>query len=223
MNIINFLDINNTFFTVIGYQMSYIEFIGTILNIWSVYLVSKNKSLNWPVGVVASLLFLFLFWQIQLYSDFLEQIYYVITGIWGWVAWTVGSSSDSSSELKVTSMSNSSKYLYALLVLILTACLGYFMSNISNFFPKILIEPASYPYLDALTTVLSFVATYFLIIKKVEAWSIWIVVDLIGIWLYFVKDVKFLSLLYVVFLVLAVKGLINWRSIISSQVKIYEK
>jgi nicotinamide mononucleotide transporter len=86
MNIINILSIDNTFFTIIGYQMSYIEFFGTILNIWSVYLVSKNRVLNWPVGVVASILFLFLFWQIRLYSDFFEQIYYIATGIWGWIA-----------------------------------------------------------------------------------------------------------------------------------------
>jgi nicotinamide riboside transporter PnuC len=36
------------------------------------------------------------------------------------------------------------------------------------------------------------------------------VVDVIGIWLYYVKEVRFISLLYVILLVLATRGLISW-------------
>ena len=48
--------------------------------------------------------------------------------------------------------------------------------------------------------------------QHIESWIYWIVVDVIGIWLYFVKDVRFISLLYVVLLVLAIRGLVDWRS-----------
>ncbi len=47
--------------------------------------------------------------------------------------------------------------------------------------------------------------------KKVESWIYWIIVDAIGIWLYFVKDVKFISLLYVILLIMAVNGLHSWH------------
>ena len=72
-------------------------------------------------------------------------------------------------------------------------------------------EPASYPFLDALTTVMSFVAMWLLVRKHIESWCYWIVVDVIGIWLYFVKDVKFIALLYVLLLGLAIIGLRNWH------------
>jgi nicotinamide mononucleotide transporter len=74
------------------------------------------------------------------------------------------------------------------------------------FFP----EPASYPYLDAFTTVMSFVAMWLMARKHIESWIYWIFVDVIGIGLYYAKEVKFISLLYVVLLVMASKGLINW-------------
>ena len=43
--------------------------------------------------------------------------------------------------------------------------------------------------------------------KRIESWFYWIIVDMIGIWLYFVKDVKFVALLYVILLALAFNGL----------------
>lgn len=74
-----FLDINTTFFTVMGYPMSYIEFFGTIFNIICVYLVARNNIWNWPIGILGVILYIFLFYQIQLYSDLLEQVYFLIT------------------------------------------------------------------------------------------------------------------------------------------------
>jgi nicotinamide mononucleotide transporter len=36
-------------------------------------------------------------------------------------------------------------------------------------------------------------------------------VDAVGVWLYFVKDVKFVALLYVILLALATWGLVGWH------------
>jgi nicotinamide mononucleotide transporter PnuC len=63
----------------------------------------------------------------------------------------------------------------------------------------------------ALGAVMSLVAMWLMARKHIESWIYWIVVDVIGIWLYFVKDVRFISLLYVVLLVLAIRGLFDWR------------
>jgi len=47
--------------------------------------------------------------------------------------------------------------------------------------------------------------------KRIESWLYWIVVDCVAIWLYFVKDVRFLSLVYVVLLTIALNGLRSWH------------
>ena len=87
------------------------------------------------------------------------------------------------------------------------------MSHIHIWFPKIFPEAASYPYLDALTTIMSLVAMWLMVRKHIESWVYWIVVDVIGIWLYFTKDVKFISLLYILLLFLAIRGLMGWINV----------
>jgi nicotinamide mononucleotide transporter len=84
------------------------------------------------------------------------------------------------------------------------------MSRLHVLLPALFPEPASYPYVDALTTVMSFTAMLLMARQRIESWVYWIVVDVIGIWLYFVKDVRFVSLLYVILLILATKGLVSW-------------
>ncbi len=84
------------------------------------------------------------------------------------------------------------------------------MTRIHLLLPSIFPEAASFPYLDALTTIMSFTAMWLMAQKRVESWVYWIIVDVIGIWLYFVKDVRFISLLYVILLGMAVNGLLRW-------------
>ena len=57
---------------------------------------------------------------------------------------------------------------------------------------------------------MSFTATLLMAWRRIECWIYWIIVDVIGIWLYYVKGVHFISLLYVIFLVLAISGFIGW-------------
>ena len=82
-----FLSINNIAFVIFGYPMSYVELVGTILYLWSVWLISRRQILTWPVGIVSVILYMLLFYQIRLYSDFLEQIYYLGASVYGWIVW----------------------------------------------------------------------------------------------------------------------------------------
>jgi nicotinamide mononucleotide transporter len=216
----NLLSINSVIFTVMGYPMSYIEFFGTIFNLWCVWLVAKNKILNWPVGIIGTVLYIFLFYQIQLYSDLLEQVYFFITSIYGWILWAnLQDKKANRNKLKITHNSQKSNLIYLAVIVMGTVALGTFMQRIDVIFPQYFPEPASYPYLDAFTTIMSFAATIMIAQKKVECWYLWILVDIIGIGLYYAKGVKFISLEYLIFLILATKGLVQWRR----EFKDYEK
>lgn len=206
----DFLSVDAVFFTLLGYPMSYIEFVGTVLYLWSVWLIARRNLLTWPVGIVSVLLYMAIFYQIRLYSDALEQVYYLGASVYGWWYWsrarlekhTITDVSYSSGRAVITSL---------ILIAALASVLGAIMSRVHEWAPEVFPEAASYPYLDALTTVMSFVAMWLMARKRIESWVYWIVVDLIGIWLYYVKDVKFISLLYVILLALAIRGLIDWR------------
>jgi nicotinamide mononucleotide transporter len=57
--------------------------------------------------------------------------------------------------------------------------------------------------------------------KFIENWYLWIIADVIYIPLYFVKELYFTSLLYVVFMSLCVMGLIHWRKVRDRQEREY--
>jgi len=215
--IINFFSINTVFFTILGYQMSYLEFFGIILNLCSVYLVTKNKIWTWPIGNIAVVLFAVLFFQIQLYSDFIEQIYFFITGFYGWWVWLNlkkdGTKKEEKDDLPVSYNSPKNNLAYIAIIFIGTIVSGFMMNHIHEWIPTIFFTPASFPYMDAFTTVMSFAATILMAHKKIESWYLWILVDVIGIWLYFAKGVIFISILYVIFLILATKGLFSWKKL----------
>lgn len=216
----NFFDINTTLFTVFGYPMSYLEFFGTVLNLACVWLVARNNIWTWPIGNIAVILFAVLFYQIQLYSDFFEQIYFLITGFYGWWVWAQLRRKEKGVEQKkgasITTSSVRERLITVAIVIGGTGLLGLFMANIHTLLPRFFAEPASFPYLDAFTTFLSFVATILMAHKKIECWVLWILVDIIGIGLYFAKDVVFISLLYAIFLILATKGFFNWKVLLPS-------
>ncbi len=215
-----YLSISTVFFTVLGYPMSYIEFFGTVFNVWCVYLTAKGKISSWPVGMIGIVLYFALFYQIRLYSDLFEQAYFFVMSIYGWWLWTRPRTLPARQEsggLLVSTNTRKMNVMYIVTIAAVTLALGFLMSRIHVLLPRLFPEPASYAYLDAFTTVLSFAATILMAKKKVECWYLWILVDIIGIWLYYVKGVKFIALEYALFLVLAINGYRLWAGKLKKQ------
>lgn len=208
--LLDLLNVNTIFFTIFNYQMSYIEFFGTLLNLATVYLVMKKNILSWPIGIVAVVLFGALFYQLNLYADLFEQGYYLITGFVGWYAWT---KTRPKKDEEIVVLRNTCKQNLTWIAGIATGTIvfTYAMSNIHLWLPRLFPEPASLALLDTWTTVMSFAAQLLLIQKRLENWVLWIIVDIIGIGLYFYKGVPFVALLYLLFLVMATNGLITWH------------
>jgi nicotinamide mononucleotide transporter len=217
----HYFDVSKTFFTLWGYQMSYIEFFGTLFNLACVWLVAKKNIWTWGVGVIGSLLFLSLFYQLRLYADVFEQVFFIITGLIGWLMWsrspvhaTPKEEEDEEGWLGVETMIRSSTNLYltvtCFVIAIGTVVGMYIIGHLNDWLPNQFPDEASFLFLDVTTTVWSFVATVMMMQRRMECWTLWIMVDLTGIGLYFAKDVPFIAALYVVFLFIAVKGQIDW-------------
>jgi nicotinamide mononucleotide transporter len=201
--------VNNTAFTVIGYPLSYIELVGTIFYLWSVWLIARRRIWTWPIGIVAVILYLLIFYQIRLYSDALEQVYYLIASVYGWRHW-LRSPREGATIVDVSFSNTKAMLLWLLASVVLGIALGAFMSRAHALLPGIFPEAAAAPFLDALTTIGSFSAMWLMAQRRIESWFYWIVIDFVGIGLYYVKGVRFIALLYVVLLGLAIKGFYSW-------------
>ena len=201
-------DVNTIMVNIGNYPLSYIECIGTILYFASVFLISIKNIITWPVGIISVILYGILFYQIQLYSDMMEQLYYLVISIIGWITWQ--KQKNKNNEVLTEWSKMHGIIAAALVTAVATLLLSFCVSRFHLWMPSIFPEPASYPFLDALTTVMSFVAMYLTTIRKNESWIYWIIVDVIGIGLYWIKDVRFISLQYVFLLGMAVYGLMFW-------------
>lgn len=212
----NLLSVDTTAFTVMGYPMSYIELIGTLLYLWSVWLIARRNVLTWPVGIVSVLLYMLLFYQIRLYADTVEQVYYLAASIYGWWHWSRASQTADAQNAQTLDVRYSTPRMIGVIggiTLSLSVIVGAFLTQAHLLSPAFFPELASFPYLDALTTVMSFTAMWLMARKRVESWVYWIIVDVIAIGLYYVKDVRFIALQYVILLIMAVSALIAWHKV----------
>ena len=82
-----FFDINNIAFEITGYQVSYLEMIGTSFGLLSVYFASRANILTWTTGIINELFLFILFFQVQLYADMFLQVYFFVVTLYGWYNW----------------------------------------------------------------------------------------------------------------------------------------
>ena len=215
----DFFSVNTVFFTVMDYPMSYLEFFGTICYLLSVWLIARRNMLTWPIGLVSVVLYMMLFYQYQLYSDTVEQVYYIGTSLYGWWYWQ-SNRNKQLDKVPVYLGSKVSVLVWVVITLVLSLLDGWAMTRIHLWLPKLFPQPASFPYLDGLTTVMSFVAMWLMARRRVESWLYWIIVDVIGIWLYYTKGIKFVSLQYVILLVIACNGAVSWLMALQQERKL---
>ncbi len=200
-------DVKETFFTVFEHPVSYVEFIGTVLGLISVFLAARANIFTWPTGIANAIFFLVIFYQIQLYSDMFLQMYFCGMGVYGWFTWKYKAEHHQSA---IRTLSNTNRLRLAALIAATVLLIGTLISQIHLLLPQIFVKPASYPYIDTFIAVSSVLAVILLARRIFETWVLWILVDITSIGLYSVKGVKLIALEYVIFLCLAVLGIIGW-------------
>jgi nicotinamide mononucleotide transporter len=203
--LIGFFDVGRPLFSVLSYDMSAVEFFGTIFNLFSVYLLAHRRIAAWPIGIIGVGLFAVLFYQIRLYADCLEQIYYFGASLYGWWLW---GRLKEAGEARVAYSPLRTLLLSLCVTLIGGLGLGWILLQLPAWLPGIFPEPPSYPYLDALTTSGSFVAMILEARRRLECWIYWTLLNVVGIGLYIAKGVPLVAALYTLYLGLAVYG---WR------------
>lgn len=186
---------------------SILEIMGFITGIAGVYLTIQRSPFCWPVSGLNVLLYGKIFYDARLYADMGLQAIFFAFSIYGWIAWTTNAKSyePDDSPLKVKK-SSYVELLIGLLITIPSAMLiGYVLMSQTN---------ADVPYIDSILASLSIWAQILQTRKRLENWYLWIAVDAVYILIYVQKELYLSSILYLVFLILAIKGAIEWRKVL---------
>lgn len=186
--------------------MSYIELVGTLFGLLSVYLASRAHILTWPTGIVNEFFLFLLFYQVQLYADMALQIFFFAVTVAGWYNW-----SRRGGNRSISRASNAEMRIMAVCLLAGTLAAGFLFSSVHLWLPGYFPKAAAYPFPDSFVMVASIIATLLLAQKKIENWFYWIMVNVAGAALYFYKGVYFLGMEYLIFLAMAFWGYAHWR------------
>lgn len=206
-----------------GYDLSYIEAVGTVFGLLCIWFASKEKRYNFYFGLVNVTLFAIIFYQIQLYANLLLQVFFWLMNIYGLYAW--GKSKDENNNLEIRWLSKTHLIITvitaAIAIAVLTIYIDQFFAMLTHIalglirmilptigVPDLQADP--YPLMDATITVLSVIAMVQMTRKLVENWLIWVLINLISIVLYAKQGVYFMSLEYVLLLFIAINGSLEW-------------
>nr|WP_037084395.1 nicotinamide riboside transporter PnuC [Prescottella equi] len=191
--------LNSTAFTAFGAPTSWAEVLGFVTGAWCVWLVGRQSVWNWPIGIANNLVWILLFATAGLFADSALQIVYIALAVWGWRNWVQGRAGET---LAVTGTTGTEWVWLAGAGIAGTGALMLLLDTATS---------STVPFWDAVTTVLSLLATWGQATKRWESWLLWIAADLIYIPLYLHKGLTLTALLYAGFLLLCVRGLLAWR------------
>ncbi|MGN6617811.1 MAG: nicotinamide riboside transporter PnuC [Ilyomonas sp.] len=185
-------------------QTSLLEYIGVFAGIGSVWFSRKENILVYPVGLINTIIYIYISLEGHLIGEASVNLYYTIMSIYGWILWA--KKDEHQQHVVIITKSNTKQWLqqltfFAAFYIGIYVCLEYL---------KKVFAPGAIPWADAFASATAYTGMWLMAKKKVESWYWWIATNLASIPLYFVKGYVFTSFQYVVLLILAVFGLISW-------------
>ena len=200
----SFQEIYQQFITGIQ-NTGWLEYIAVFAGIASVWFSRKENILVYPVGLINTIIYIYLSFKFHLPGEASVNFYYTVMSLYGWYIWM---KKDPQQE-RVLHISYSSKqmWLYQALFFLFFYLTIYFALVYlkDNFFE------GAIPWADAFASATAFTGMWLMTRKKVESWYWWIATNIASIPLYFVKGLVFTSVYYFVLLIMAVFGLLEWK------------
>ncbi len=177
-----------------------LEMVAAAFGIVSVWLSTREHIASWPTALVNVALYFVVFQRARLYADMGLQAIYFALSLYGWYEWKYGGAGRT--ELPVSRTSRREALVLVPLGLVGSAALGAILMRTTD---------AALPWLDSALAVTSLLAQWMMTRKLLENWLVWIVADVAYVAMFLSKALYVTAGLYFVFLLLAIKGWIDWR------------
>lgn len=188
-------------FALAGGMVTWTELIAVSLSVWMVVCNMRVQVLAWPLALLSSLLYFWLFWDGKLYGEASLQLLFASLALWGWWQWLRGRSEDGSA-LQVRRLSLRGLIIAITVTLLAWPALGLFLKQYTD---------SNLPFWDAFPTVASLLGQWLLGRKYQENWAVWIVVNVVSVSLFAFKGYWLTVLLYAVFIPMSVAGWRAWQ------------
>ena len=186
-------------------QTSLPEWISTITQIASVWYAKKNNVLVYPTGIIGVLIafYLYLFAaHPPLYADSLLNLYYFAMSVYGWYLWAL-KKQDHSPEYPISWCTGKERKTGILIFLLGFFIIHYLLKSWTN---------SNTPVWDALLSSSAVTSMWWMAKRKMENWIAWILSNAVAIPLNFYKGFMLYTVMYILFMGLAVSGFWEWKN-----------
>ena len=207
-----------------------IEVFGAVTGIIYVFLEIRQTIWLWPVGIITSAVYIWVFFTSKFYADMSLQGYYLVISILGWYWWAKGTGKGAiagenggtgekeskeeqrfvesgKKELQVTRLKLKTGAVLSVVFVMLFALMWLVLTRLTD---------SPVPVRDSFITSLSIVATWMLARKIYEHWYLWIVVNFVSAILFLTRGLFPTFILYIVYGIMSFAGLAAWKKSISA-------
>jgi nicotinamide mononucleotide transporter len=180
------------------------EYQAVLAGIISVWYSRAENILVYPIGLINTIIYIYISIKGHLLGEASVNFYYTVMSISGWYMWT---RKDQRKEIVLHITYSDKKEWLQQIAFFLFFYIGIFAAL--SYFKTAFFEGVI-PWADAFASATAFTGMWLMTKKKVESWYWWIATNIASIPLYFVKHYVFTSVYYLLLLVLAVFGLLEW-------------
>jgi nicotinamide mononucleotide transporter len=168
-------------------------------------LAARRNRLCWIAGAVSSAAAAIVAGLSALPMQSGLQVLYVVMAVYGWWSWT---RSSANGGLLIGTYPLQLHLFVGLALIVLSIASARVLASETS---------AAWPLLDSLATWFSLFATWLAADARLENWIYWVVIDLVLVYLFYVQRAPLLALLNLLFIGIAVAGLVEWRRRLRSQ------
>jgi nicotinamide mononucleotide transporter len=190
---------------------TWLEYIAVFTGIASVWFSRAENIWLYPVGLVNTIIYIYLSFDRHLIGEAGVNFYYTVMSIYGWILWA---KRDIHRRHVVRITYSSSKEWVQQILFFLAFYISIYL--LLTFLKKSFYSGAI-PWADAFASATAFTGMWLMARKKVESWYWWMTTNISSIPLYFVKGLVFTSVYYLILLVFAFWGLAEWKKKANNQ------
>lgn len=173
--------------------------------LYLLFLCAKGKISFYYIGFIQTISYLFLAWDNRFYGEVIENIFYLVTMVWGIFIWqkSLTKTSDGSTQVIVKKFTISQWILSIIGTTVATIIMGYWLNSIGS----------SQPYTDATTNIFAIFAQLLMIKRYKEQWIWWLLIDVLCIKMWFVAGNWSMVAMYIAWTINCIYGWYNWSKL----------
>lgn len=178
-----------------------IEIFALVTGIVYVILEILQKNAMWILGIFTSLACAFSFGAQHVWASMVLNIYYVIVSVFGFIQWRKASVAVGEGIIHLAPLPRK-VLLWSAVTLVLGSLVLIQLLRLAG---------DAEPRLDAVVTVLSIIATWWLAQSYLQQWLLWVIADLLTSMLCLLTGQYWMAILYLAYTGSAVYGYLHWK------------